>query len=97
MWSIGVILYILLVGYPPFTGKTNEELNTNIKSGVYSKDSKEWKQVSPKAKSLVSKLLTVNPLRRISAQEALEHPWMKIASNIQNSKVDNSYFRNEEY
>jgi serine/threonine protein kinase len=75
MWSAGVILHILLVGFPPFYGENEPTLFENIKAANYSFDDPAWKVVSKEAKDLVSKLLVVDPSRRLSARDALSHPW----------------------
>jgi serine/threonine protein kinase len=76
MWSIGVIIYILLGGYPPFHDEDQNELFKRIKAGVYEFHAEYWSSVSEEAKDLIRKLLTVNPLERLTAQQALGHPWL---------------------
>lgn len=75
MWSLGVILYILLGCYPPFHDEDQNELFKRIKAGVYEFHEEYWSAVSVEAKDLISKLLVVNPLERLTAQQALAHPW----------------------
>jgi len=75
MWSIGVVTYILLGGYAPFEGPTNE-LAAQIILGDYEFDEQYWGHISNNAKSLISSLLTVNPDKRSSAEEALQSDWM---------------------
>ena len=53
LWSIGVILYILLVGYPPFNGKTEDKIIQKVKTGSYSLKEEEWNNISSEAKDLV--------------------------------------------
>jgi len=77
LWSAGVILYILLCGYPPFHGKDNKEILRKVKIGEFSFDPRHWKHVSDHAKELVKRLLTYDPRKRISAIEALQHPWVQ--------------------
>lgn len=76
LWSIGVILYILLVGYPPFWDEVQERLYQQIKLGRYDFPSPEWDTVSNEAKELISQMLTVNQGKRITAVQALNHPWV---------------------
>ena len=76
MWSIGVILYILLGGYPPFIENNQRDLFRKIKAGEYEFHKDYWDNVSKEAKVLISSLLTVDPKRRLSAREALRNPWI---------------------
>ncbi|KAK6171562.1 hypothetical protein SNE40_019722 [Patella caerulea] len=76
IWACGVILYILLVGYPPFWDEDQHRLYAQIKSGAYDYPSPEWDTVTPEAKNLINSMLTVNPAKRINASEALKHPWI---------------------
>ena len=75
MWSVGVMLYIMICGYPPFWGSTDARIFQRIASMQYSMQGKEWLHVSAPCKSLVRSLLTT-PGRRLTALEALHHPWM---------------------
>lgn len=77
MWSIGVILYILLSGRPPFDGNDDREIVKNVKIGIYSLSGSEWRGISKEATDLIKKMLTYNPANRISAEEAIIHPWIK--------------------
>lgn len=76
MWSAGCILYVLLCGYPPFYGDDNKEILDMVQKGVFDFDGEEWELVSAEAKDLIKKLIT-KPERRLSAQEALNHKWVK--------------------
>lgn len=80
IWSLGVILFILLCGYPPFYHQNTEELYKNIKKGKYSFNEKYWGHISADAKHLVKRMLTVEPRERITCHQILEHPWMKSAT-----------------
>jgi len=84
-WSIGVILYTLLWGLPPFNENQNAELFEKIKTAEYSFPSPEWDHVSDDAKDLISKLLVVDPEKRLTAEEILEHPWMCIGAEDDSS------------
>ncbi|XP_037035394.1 calcium/calmodulin-dependent protein kinase type II alpha chain isoform X20 [Bradysia coprophila] len=76
IWACGVILYILLVGYPPFWDEDQHRLYSQIKAGAFDYPSPEWDTVTPEAKNLINQMLTVNPYKRITAAEALKHPWI---------------------
>jgi len=77
MWSVGVILYILLGGYPPFIENTQRELFRKIKRGDYEFHEEYWGTVSKDARELIRSLLTVKPSDRLSADEALENKWIR--------------------
>ena len=75
MWSIGVVTFILLGGYPPFEGPI-EELAMTILRGEYEFEEVFWSHISNEAKDLIALLLQVNPEKRITAEEALQSDWM---------------------
>ncbi|ELW66508.1 Serine/threonine-protein kinase Chk2 [Tupaia chinensis] len=77
-WSLGVILFICLSGYPPFSEhKTQVSLKDQITSGKYNFIPEVWAEVSEKALDLVKKLLVVDPKERLTTEEALKHPWLQ--------------------
>ena len=88
LWSIGVILYILLTGRPPFDGNDDEEILKNVEIGVYDKTSYPFPSLSSYAKDLINKLLQYDAKKRISAEEALEHQWFKTAEFKKKDKVN---------
>ena len=88
LWSIGVILYILLTGRPPFDGNDDEEILKNVEIGVYDKSSYPFPSLSSYAKDLINKLLQYDAKKRISAEEALEHQWFKTAEFKKKDKVN---------
>ncbi len=88
IWSIGVILYILLTGRPPFDGNDDEEILDNVKKGVFDKHSYPYPLLSSQSKDLINKLLQYDPKIRISADQAIEHPWFKSAEFKKKDKVN---------
>jgi len=76
MWSLGVIAYILLGGYPPFIEKDQRVLFRKIRKGDFEFHDEYWGQVSKDAKSLISSLLTVDPSKRLTAPESLKNQWI---------------------
>jgi calcium/calmodulin-dependent protein kinase I len=79
VWSMGVILFILLVGKPPFHSDRDDqnELFDQIRTGRFSMSPQDWSSVSEPAKDLVRRILVVDPARRITAHAILNHPWMR--------------------
>ncbi|NXD30554.1 KCC1G kinase, partial [Spelaeornis formosus] len=75
-WSIGVITYILLCGYPPFYEETETKLFEKIKEGYYEFESPFWDDISESAKDFIRHLLEKNPSTRFTCEEALRHPWI---------------------
>lgn len=81
MWSCGCIVYLLLAGNLPFLGRSQKELFRKIVVGKYEFDEESFGGVSEEAKDLVAKMLVTDPDKRISAGEALRHPWLKQESS----------------
>jgi len=88
LWSAGVILYILLCGFPPFYEEELPALFDQILKGRYDFPSPWWDKISDNAKDLVRRMLTVDPKKRITAAEVLKHPW--ICGNAPNVAIDTS-------
>ncbi len=88
LWSIGVIMYILLTGRPPFDGNDDDEILENVKKGVFDKSSYPYPLLSSQSKDLIDKLLQYEPKKRISADQAIEHPWFKTAEFKKKDKVN---------
>lgn len=77
VWSVGVILFILLSGKPPFGGDNDKEILNNIRLGVFSFTGNEWASISNEAKDLIKLMLTYDPAQRITAEKAMNHEWIK--------------------
>lgn len=77
IWSCGVIMYVLLCGSPPFDGPDDKSIQNKVKSGKFSFENETWNTISSEAKSLISRMLTVDPKKRISAEEAVKDLWIK--------------------
>ncbi|KAA6403001.1 MAG: putative Calcium/calmodulin-dependent protein kinase type 1 [Streblomastix strix] len=75
LWSLGVMMYVLLCGFPPFFDENNATLFRKIKKGQFAFISPFWNSISVSAKDLISRLLLVDPKQRLSAEQALKHPW----------------------
>ena len=76
LWSSGVVMFMLLCGYPPFWGKTMDKLLLSISGARPNFTYPRWEFVSEEATDLVQKLLEKDPSKRLSAREALLHPWL---------------------
>lgn len=81
VWSAGVILYIILCGYPPFYGETNKEILEQVKKGKLDFTGPEWKDKSPLVLDLIKKMV-IESESRLSAQEVLAHKWMNPATTL---------------
>lgn len=81
IWSVGVIMYTLLGGYTPFWGEDQASLFDSILSGVYDFEEDYWSNISSYAKDLIDRMLTYDANQRISASEALQHPWFHMAND----------------
>ena len=91
LWSCGVIMFVLFTGKLPFIGETDEEVTNSILRYEYSLDLPEFENVSKEAKNLINKLLTYDPNERISAMEALNHPFFSKnfdKNNLFNENID---------
>lgn len=80
LWSVGVIMYILLCGYPPFHGRNDHEVLTKVRKGTFFFQDKDWARVSTDAKNLIRTLLRLNPKERLTAEEALNHDWIQVTA-----------------
>ena len=77
LWSVGVITYILLCGFPPFWGESQGELFDKILAADYEFPSPEWDSVSADAKDFIQKLLVKDNRARMTAEQCAAHPWLK--------------------
>jgi len=95
MWSCGVIMFVLLCGYPPFYGENDADVLSKVRLGNFSFNASDWKNVSEDAKNLIRMLLKMNPKDRYTAQQTLNHEWIKNKApkasnvNLQSNFVDN--------
>ena len=87
LWSFGVVLYIMLCGFPPFYDDSTAVLFKQIRKGEYTFPSPYWDDVSEGAKDIVSKVLVVDPSKRLTAQQCLEHPWIANAGDASAKKL----------
>ena len=78
VWSLGVLLYVMLAGYPPFYGDSQHEIFKRIIRGIYDFDREEWSDVSAEARDLISSMLVVNPAKRATTEKVLRHEWFSI-------------------
>merc|ERR1719414_1631977 len=77
MWSIGVIMYVMLCGYPPFFGETDADVLAKVRLGNFTFNAADWKSISEDAKILIRNLLKMNPRDRYTAEQTLNHDWIK--------------------
>ncbi|KAI5392715.1 calcium-dependent protein kinase 29 isoform X1 [Lathyrus oleraceus] len=90
VWSAGIILYILLCGVPPFWAETEKGIFQAILEGKLDLESAPWPSISASAKDLIRKMLSYDPKKRITASDALEHPWMKEGGEASDKPLDNA-------
>ncbi|KAF4089454.1 hypothetical protein AMELA_G00066230 [Ameiurus melas] len=95
MWSIGVITYILLSGASPFLGETKQETLTNISAVNYDFDEEYFSNTSELAKDFIRRLLVKDPKKRMTIQDSLEHPWIKVIKRRNVRPEDNGGRRGE--
>ena len=91
VWAVGVIAYIVLAGFNPFEGHTDPETAVLVEMGEYELDIPEWEEITPEAKDFVTKCLAYEEKDRLSAAEALEHPWIRNCR----SKMHSDFYKND--
>jgi serine/threonine protein kinase len=82
MWSVGVIIYVLLVGYPPFMEEKQQDLFRKIRSGEFEFFHEDWEGISDEAIDLIKGLLVTDPKQRLTASQALASPWLQSNSDM---------------
>ncbi|XP_057756923.1 calcium-dependent protein kinase 17-like [Arachis stenosperma] len=90
IWSVGVMLYILLCGVPPFWAESEHGIFNAILRGHVDFSSDPWPSISPSAKDLVRKMLNSDPKQRLTAYEVLNHPWVKEDGEAPDKPIDNA-------
>ena len=95
IWGAGVILYALISGNVPFQAETDDEIEAKIRKGTFDIKSGFWRKISPDCKDFIVKLLEMNPIKRLSAAKALEHPWILrlIESNVDDKTFNRTLLR----
>lgn len=89
MWSIGVIAFMLLGGYPPFEDENEAKLMGKMRRGEFAFDEEYWKDISEEAKELIRGLMTVDPEKRITVEQLLAHPWVSDLPVLSTNNVSN--------
>ncbi|XP_073420103.1 MAP kinase-activated protein kinase 5 isoform X2 [Dendrobates tinctorius] len=89
LWSLGVIIYVMLCGYPPFYSKHHsrtipKDMRKKIMTGSFEFPEEEWSQISEMAKDIVRKLLKVKPEERLTIEGVLDHPWLNSTEALDN-------------
>jgi calcium/calmodulin-dependent protein kinase I len=98
MWSLGIIVYILLGGYPPFIEQNQRELFRKIRKGQYEFHEEYWGQVSDDAKGLIRSLLTVDPDKRYNGDKALKNVWISAdASKLESQDLGQNLDKLKQY
>lgn len=89
IWSCAVVIYLMIVGYPPFFGKTKQEIIQKITSGYIDYSDDIWDSISPECKNLLSQMFVQDPDKRISASDVMKSPWIaKVTTDTKVTDVD---------
>ena len=91
LWSIGVITYMLLSSSMPFGGFTKADMMNRIRLCVYSFNTTRWRDVSVESCKFVSSLIVLDPMLRLTAEQALQHPWLEEDFKRQQAMIDNKF------
>lgn len=86
LWSVGVIIYIIICGFPPFYDDDNDVLFSLIQNAQFEFLSPYWDDVGANVRDLISKLLVVDPTKRLTVKEALRHPWIVEEGHCRNNR-----------
>jgi len=95
LWSVGVIAYILLCGYPPFNGTSNDQTHRCVLKGRYYFPQEDWEGISSEAVDFIKRMLKTDPRKRMTLEQALNHPWIVKHVNV-NVNVAKVVIMNEE-
>jgi len=100
LWSMGVITYVVLCGFPPFYGKTQANLFEKILNADYDFPDPEWTNISEEAKDFIKHLLVLDVDKRYTTKQCLDHPWLKMGNtglggniNVTNQEYIKNYER----
>ncbi|PHJ19363.1 calcium-dependent protein [Cystoisospora suis] len=99
LWSIGVIVYMLLSGSPPFTGQDDQDILIKIRRCAYTMDGPRWRGISDQAKDFIRSVLMRNPEARPSAEDALKHPWLNatVQEELAKTEIDVSVLKSMQH
>eukprot|EP01125_Pyxidicula_operculata_P012451 TRINITY_DN4086_c0_g1_i2.p1 TRINITY_DN4086_c0_g1~~TRINITY_DN4086_c0_g1_i2.p1 ORF type:complete len:487 (+),score=137.71 TRINITY_DN4086_c0_g1_i2:734-2194(+) len=97
MWSVGVISYCILGGYPPFSKTSSTPIEMQIASAMYEFHDEEWAEVGPTARDFISKLLVVDPKKRMTSRKALTHPFIHQRQSLSSMHMSRNFERLKSY